>query len=113
MTNGCLKTALSRITAQVSVIAIKEDAFFPLADIEAEQKLIPGSEFKVISSDWGHLGLFGVDPVYNAAVDTHLKRAVGAEAHEAAYACDGGRIERLPGETRSHDRLTEVHWDLR
>ena len=73
MTNGCLKTALSRITAQVSVIAIKEDVFFPLADIEAEQKLIPGSELKVISSDWGHLGLFGVDPGYNAAVDTHLK----------------------------------------
>jgi homoserine O-acetyltransferase/O-succinyltransferase len=73
MTNGCLKTALSRITAQVSAIAIKEDSFFPLADIEAEQKLIPGSELKIISSDWGHLALFGVDPAYNAAVDTHLK----------------------------------------
>ena len=89
MTNGCLKTALSRITAQVSVIAIKEDAFFPLADIEAEQKLIPGSELKVISSDWGHLGLFGVRSWLQRGRGHPSEGAVGAEAHETAYACDG------------------------
>jgi hypothetical protein len=35
--------------------------------------ILTDSRVKVISSDWGHLGLFGVDPGYNAAVDTHLK----------------------------------------
>jgi len=70
--NGCLKTALSRITAKVSVIAIAEDSFFPLADIEAEQTEISGSDLKKISSPWGHLALFGTDPGFNAAIDAHL-----------------------------------------
>lgn len=71
--NGCLKSALSRITAKVTVLAIEEDAFFPLADIEAEQQMIATSELKKISSPWGHLALFGTDPAYNLAIDTHLK----------------------------------------
>jgi homoserine O-acetyltransferase len=73
LTNGCLRTALSKITARVAVIAIEPDIFFPLADIEAEQKLISIAELKVVKSDWGHLALFGVDPSYNAAIDSHLK----------------------------------------
>ena len=73
LANGCLRTALSKIKARISVIAIKEDAFFPLEDIEAESAMIPNGDMKLISSDWGHLALFGVDPAYNAAVDTHLK----------------------------------------
>lgn len=72
-TNSCLKTALSKITARVSVIAIEEDQFFPLADIAAEQRNIPNSEMKLVSSAWGHLALFGVDPSYNAAIDVHLQ----------------------------------------
>jgi homoserine O-acetyltransferase len=71
-TGGDLKTALSNIKSKVSVIAIKEDCFFPLEDIKAEQELIPGSELKVISSAGGHLALFGFDPGYNAAIDSHL-----------------------------------------
>jgi len=73
MTDGCLKTALAKITSRVSVIAIKEDAFFPLEDIEDEQRMIPNSDLKVITSNWGHLALFGVDPSYNASIDDHLK----------------------------------------
>jgi homoserine O-acetyltransferase len=73
MTGGCLDTALARIKARVSVIAIKEDGFFPLEDIEAEQKKMPNSALKLISSNWGHLALFGVDPGYNATIDQHLK----------------------------------------
>jgi homoserine O-acetyltransferase len=86
MTNGCLKTALSRIKAQVSVIAIEKDNFFPLEDIEAEQKLIPGSELKLVSSDWGHLALFGMDPTYNVAIDNHLKALLAREpAKQSSY----------------------------
>jgi homoserine O-acetyltransferase len=70
---GDLKGALARIKAKTFVIAIDEDVFFPLKDIAAEQALIPNSELKRISSIWGHLALFGTDPGYNKAVDTHLK----------------------------------------
>lgn len=72
-TSGCLKTALGKITARVAVIAIEEDNFFPLADIAAEQRMIPNSELRLVSSEWGHLALFGVDPGYNATVDSHLR----------------------------------------
>ena len=67
-----LKSALSRITAKLFVIAIEEDGFFPVQDLIAEQKLIPNSELKVISSHWGHLALFGVDPGYNTQIDAYL-----------------------------------------
>jgi homoserine O-acetyltransferase len=75
-----LATALSRITAKVSVIAIEEDGFFPLRDIEREQRLIAGSELKRISSPWGHLALFGVDENYNRAIDGYLRELLGAPA---------------------------------
>jgi homoserine O-acetyltransferase len=71
--NGDLAQALGRIVAKVFVIAIEEDGFFPLADVAAEQKLIPSSELRRISSPWGHLALFGTDPAYNAAIDRHLE----------------------------------------
>ncbi|MEL6062619.1 MULTISPECIES: alpha/beta fold hydrolase [unclassified Methylobacterium] len=69
---GDLARALARVTAQVSVIAIEEDGFFPLADIEAEQRLVPHSRLVRVTSPWGHLALFGLDPDYNRAVDSAL-----------------------------------------
>lgn len=77
---GDLAQALSRITAKTFVIAIEEDGFFPLKDVSLEQKLIPGSELKRISSDWGHLALFGTDPAYNTAIDHHLRELLGLAA---------------------------------
>jgi homoserine O-acetyltransferase len=75
-----LAAALARIKAKTFVIAIDEDGFFPLTDIALEQKLIPGSELKRISSDWGHLALFGTDPAYNTAVDNYLRELLGSAA---------------------------------
>jgi len=72
-TNQCLKTTLSKASARVSVIAIDEDLFFPIADVMAEQSMLPNSNLRRVSSNWGHLALFGVDPQYNVAVDAHLK----------------------------------------
>ena len=46
--------------------------FFPVRDHEAEQKLIPGAELRVIDDILGHLGLFGVAPTYIGQVDQHL-----------------------------------------
>jgi len=71
-TGRTLAEALSAITAKTHVIAIDEDVFFPLADIAAEQALIPGSCLKRVSSIWGHLALFGVDAGYNRAIDAFL-----------------------------------------
>jgi homoserine O-acetyltransferase len=73
LTNGDLPAALARIKAKTFVIAIEEDVFFPLKDIAAEQKLIPGSTLKPVSSPWGHLALFGLDPTYNDTIDGYLK----------------------------------------
>lgn len=75
-----LAKALSGIKAKTFVIAIDEDGFFPLRDIALEQKLIPGSELKRISSDWGHLALFGTDPAYNTAIDNYLRELLGFAA---------------------------------
>jgi homoserine O-acetyltransferase len=80
LTGGDLAAALGRITAKTAVIAIDEDVFFPLEDIEAEQKLIPGSALKRVSSIWGHLALFGVDPAWNAAVDAILSGLLATPA---------------------------------
>jgi homoserine O-acetyltransferase len=78
-TNGDLAQALGRIGAKTFVIAIEEDGFFPLADIAAEQKLIPNSELRLVSSPWGHLALFGTDPAYNAAIDRHLEALLASD----------------------------------
>ncbi|ADP71316.1 Homoserine O-acetyltransferase [Rhodomicrobium vannielii ATCC 17100] len=70
---GSLKEAFARITAKTFVIAIENDAFFPLKDVAAEQELIPDSELKLVSSDWGHLALFATEAAYRETVDGYLK----------------------------------------
>jgi len=72
LAGGDLAAALGRIKAKTAVIAIDEDVFFPPEDIAAEQRLIPGSALKRVSSIWGHLALFGVDPDWSRAVDQIL-----------------------------------------
>lgn len=72
-TGGDLAAALGRITAKTFVMPIDEDMFFPPRDCEAEAALIPGAEFRVLPTIAGHLGLFGFEPAYLAAVDTNLK----------------------------------------
>lgn len=72
-TGGDLKAALGRIRAKTFVMPIDADMFFPPTDCVAEQQLIPGSEFRIIHSIDGHLGLFGADPGYIGQVDTHLR----------------------------------------
>jgi homoserine O-acetyltransferase len=71
-TGGDLGQALARITAKVFVLPIDEDMFFPPRDCEAEHKLIPDSEFRVIHSMYGHLGLFGLEAAYLQQIDQHL-----------------------------------------
>ncbi|MBE1553213.1 alpha/beta fold hydrolase [Sporosarcina limicola] len=84
-TNGNLEEALGSIKAKVFVMPIDEDMFFPVKDCEAEQKLIPSSELKVIKSLCGHFGLFGGEGAdYHNQIDHYLKELlevpVNAEA---------------------------------
>jgi homoserine O-acetyltransferase/O-succinyltransferase len=72
ITGGDLEAALGRITAKMFVMPISTDMFFPPRDCEDHQKMVANSEFRVIESDWGHLGLFGMDPKYTEQVDYHL-----------------------------------------
>jgi len=69
---GDLAAALGRIKAKTYVMPISHDMFFPPGDCEVEQRLIPGSEFRPLTSIAGHLGLFGVDPELLAQLDAHL-----------------------------------------
>ena len=57
-TGGDLKAALGRIKAKTYVVPFSRDMFFPPADCEAEQKLIPNSKFRVINSLWAHFAMF-------------------------------------------------------
>ena len=72
-TGGDLKAALARIKAKVMVMPIETDLIFPPAVCEAEAKMIPNSQFRVIQSKAGHLGLFAVEPTYLEQVDRHLE----------------------------------------
>lgn len=73
MTNGNLEEALGRIKAKMFVMPIDEDMFFPPRDCEAEQKLVPNSEFRMIKSICGHFALFGGEgDYYHNQIDKHL-----------------------------------------
>jgi homoserine O-acetyltransferase len=72
-TEGDLAAALDRITAKTMVMPISSDMFFTTADCAAEQKLIRGSELKVLETPWGHIGLFGMDPRHLQQVDGALE----------------------------------------
>ena len=59
---------------------IASDMFFPPSDCQAEQQLIPNSEFRPIASIDGHLALFGTDADAIAQVDAHLKQLLAEPA---------------------------------
>lgn len=80
LTGGNLEQALRRIKAKTFVLPIDSDMFFPPADCEFEQKLIPNSELRMIHTVDGHLGLFGLDPEYIGQVDGHLRELLATPA---------------------------------
>lgn len=72
-TGGDLAQALGRIKAKTFVMPISHDMFFPPSDCLAEQQLIPGSEFRPLTSIDGHLALFGTDANAVFEVDANLR----------------------------------------
>ena len=79
-TNGDLAAALGRIKAKTYVMPISHDMFFTCNDAQAEQELIPNSEFKPLNSVDGHLGLFGTDAEMLKQVDSHLSELLAYPA---------------------------------
>lgn len=78
-TGGDLAAALGRVKAKTFVMPLSSDMFFPVADAEAEQALIPRSELRVLDTNLGHFGLFGVEPEYVAAIDKNLKELLASQ----------------------------------
>ena len=79
-TEGDLAAALGRVKARTYVMPISHDMFFPPGDCEAEQRLIPGSQFRPLASIDGHLGLFGTDPQLLSQLDANLKELLATSA---------------------------------
>ncbi|MBK6658864.1 MAG: alpha/beta fold hydrolase [Proteobacteria bacterium] len=73
MTGGDLAAALGRITAHTFVMPISTDMFFKVEDCAREQPLIRNSQLRVLNSVGGHLGLFGFEPEFLAALDDNLR----------------------------------------
>jgi|TARA_R110001599_G_scaffold141828_1_gene322346 homoserine O-acetyltransferase len=79
-TGGDLAAALGRIKAKMFVMPISHDMFFPPSDCEREQKMVPGSELRVVNSIDGHLALFGTDEEYKSQIDRHLGELLALDA---------------------------------
>jgi homoserine O-acetyltransferase len=69
---GNLPEALARISARTSVLAFSHDQLFPVADCEADARLIPGGELHVLESPWGHWS-FEMTAAAHGALDEHLR----------------------------------------
>ena len=52
--NGNLDAALGAITARSIIMPSTTDLYFPVADGEAETRLMPNAEFRPVVSNWGH-----------------------------------------------------------
>jgi homoserine O-acetyltransferase/O-succinyltransferase len=58
---GDLSTGLGSIKAKAVVMASETDLYFTPADVEADTLLIPGAQFKIIPSLWGHMAGAGLN----------------------------------------------------
>ena len=58
--------------------------FFPVRDCEAEQRLIPNSELRVVQSLGGHLALFGIEDEFKAQIDRFLSELLATPVAKRA-----------------------------
>ena len=75
---GDLAKALGAIKAKTLIMQIENDLMFPLADCEADHKMIPGSQLRVIKGHSGHLGLFAIEANYSPQFDKYLGELLAA-----------------------------------
>ena len=75
---GDLTAALGRIRARTVVVPFSHDGLFPVADCEAEQRLIPGSELRVVESPWGHYA-WGMTEAETRQIDGFLRELLAEQ----------------------------------
>ncbi len=73
MFNGDLARALGAVTARAIIMPSDTDLYFTVADSDAETRLMPNAELRVIRSDWGHRA---GNPVQSADDEAVLRKAV-------------------------------------
>src|SRR6266852_1082147 len=61
------------IRAKKLVVPFSRDMFFPPADCEAEQKLIPNSKFRVVDSLWAHFAMFCITHSERDQIDACIR----------------------------------------
>lgn len=71
---GGVEAALSTIEAEVSVVAISSDILFPVSDHKPFVDYIPGAEFHVIDSTFGHDGFLIEHEKLNTIIKNHINR---------------------------------------
>ncbi len=69
--DGDLAAALRRVSARVLVVAFSHDPWFPVADCEAEQRLLSDAELRVVESVWGHYA-WGITAAETEQIDALL-----------------------------------------
>ncbi len=84
-TGGDLSKALARVTARTIVAPFSTDALFPVADCEAECRLVPGAELRVIDSPWGHYA-WGMTGAETAQIDAVVAEVLSTSSRGSAPA---------------------------
>jgi homoserine O-acetyltransferase len=75
---GGLSAALGSIKAKAVVIAGETDLYFTPADVEAEAAMIPGAQFKVIPSLWGHLAGAGLNRADGDFIEREIRELLAS-----------------------------------
>lgn len=70
---GSLERALRSIKAKTTILASASDLYFTVADMQFEAALIPGANFRVIPSVWGHMAGAGLNAVDSKQIETEIK----------------------------------------
>ncbi len=76
-TGGDLAKALGRVTAKTFMMPTETDMSFTVADCAAEQRLIPGSESRVLETAWGHIEIMGMNPNFMTQANVALRDLLG------------------------------------
>ena len=69
---GELAAALGKIKAKVFAMPVDTDLIFPVADVKSEIEMVPNGELRVLSSNFGHFGMLGLQPDYAGQIDGYL-----------------------------------------
>ena len=70
---GSLDRALGSIKAKTTILASATDLYFTVEDMKFEATLIPGANFRVIPSVWGHMAGAGLNAADSMLIEAEIK----------------------------------------